>query len=86
MSSIYILSKNKKTIKKCSTENFDFLQVYKSLYIAWPCFVILCFREKIIKKYYPCNPSFSTYTFDIHVFNKIGLTYFLRCIFVDDSI
>ena len=31
-------SKNKKNIIFFSTENFHFLQLYKSLYIAWTCF------------------------------------------------
>ena len=31
-------SKNKKTYKNSSTENFQFLQLQKILYIAWACF------------------------------------------------
>ena len=37
---IYVLSKNKKNIKKNSTENFQFLQLKKNLYITWACFHI----------------------------------------------
>ena len=36
-SAIDVLSKNKKTIKKISTENCQFLPLLKSLYIAYVC-------------------------------------------------
>ena len=36
--SLFCQSKNKKNIKKNSNENFQFLHLKKSLYIAWACF------------------------------------------------
>ena len=35
---IYVLSKNMKIVKKKSTENCNFYSREKSLYIAWACF------------------------------------------------
>ena len=35
---MYVLSNNKKKYQLVSTENFQYLQPKKSLYIAWACF------------------------------------------------
>ena len=44
---IYVLSKTEKiTKKKDSSENFHFLQLKKTLYIAWTCF---CNDGKLLK-------------------------------------